>query len=239
MACYLPGMYVVARQQSLRSQAVDQLRGAIVTGKLEPGSMHSEQSIAADMAISRTPIREALLQLASEGLVEFVPQRGVRITEFNAEHLAQVFQFRAAIEGFCAAKLAGQARPDALSRLDAELERQSAIIAADDRLAWVKANMDFHTQIVASAGNKLMVDALASLASHTMRIGYRMNYRRQRMKESVDEHSAVVEAIRRRDSERAQALAAEHLYVTTVLMKQMFADLGINGRPQEVRNASR
>jgi DNA-binding GntR family transcriptional regulator len=147
-----------------------------VTGKLEPGSMHSEQSIAADMAISRTPIREALLQLASEGLVEFVPQRGVRITEFNAEHLAQVFQFRAAIEGFCAAKLAGQARPDALSRLDAELERQSAIIAADDRLAWVKANMDFHTQIVASAGNKLMVDALASLASHTMCIGYRMNY---------------------------------------------------------------
>lgn len=66
-------MYVVARQQSLRSQAVDQLRGAIVTGKLEPGSMHSEQSIAADMAISRTPIREALLHLASEGLVEFVP----------------------------------------------------------------------------------------------------------------------------------------------------------------------
>ena len=81
MACYPPDMYVVARQQSLRSQAVDQLRGAIVTGKLEPGSMHSEHSIAADMAISRTPIREALLQLASEGLVEFVPQRGVRITE--------------------------------------------------------------------------------------------------------------------------------------------------------------
>jgi DNA-binding GntR family transcriptional regulator len=231
-------MYVVARQRSLRSQAVDQLRGAIVTGALEPGSMHSEQSIATDMAISRTPIREALLQLASEGLVEFVPQRGVRITAFNAEHLAQVFQFRAAIESFCAAKLASQSQPETLARLDTELERQAAIIAADDRLAWVKANMDFHTQIVSSAGNKLMVDALALLASHTMRVGYRMNYRRQRMQESVDEHSAVVEAIRRRDPERAQALAAEHLYVTTLLMKQMFADLGISAELQEVRNAS-
>jgi DNA-binding GntR family transcriptional regulator len=232
-------MFVVARQQSLRSQAVDQLRGAIVTGKLEPGSMHSEQSIAGDMAISRTPIREALLQLASEGLVEFVPQRGVRITEFNAEHLAQVFQFRAAIESFCAARLASQSNAEALIRLDAELARQTAIIGDDDRLAWVKANMDFHTQIVASASNKLMVDALASLASHTMRVGYRMNYRRQRMKESVDEHSAVVEAIRRRDPERARALAAEHLYVTTVLMKQMFADLGIDSPLQEARNGSK
>jgi DNA-binding GntR family transcriptional regulator len=201
--------------------------------------MHSEQSIAADMAISRTPIREALLQLASEGLVEFVPQRGVRITEFNAEHLAQVFQFRAAIEGFCAAKLAAQSHPDALARLDAELERQRSIIDADDRLAWVKANMDFHTQIVSSAGNELMVDALALLASHTMRIGYRMNYRRQRMQESVDEHSAVVEAIRRRDPERARALAAEHLYVTTLLMKQMFADLAISPASREARHASK
>jgi DNA-binding GntR family transcriptional regulator len=84
-----------------------------------------------------------------------------------------------------------------------------------------------------------MVDALASLASHTMRVGYRMNYRRQRMKESVDEHSAVVEAIRRRDPERARALAAEHLYVTTVLMKQMFADLGIDSPLQEARNGSK
>jgi DNA-binding GntR family transcriptional regulator len=231
-------MFVVARQQSLRSQAVSQLRSAIVTGQLEPGSMHSEQSIAAGMAISRTPIREALLQLAREGLVEFVPHRGVRITDFDAEHLAQVFQYRAAIESFCAAKLASQSEPDDLKRLDAELERQAAIIRADDRLAWVEANMDFHTHIVASVGNQLMLDALAPLASHTMRIGYRMNYRRQRMKESVEEHSAVVEAIRRRDSERARALAAEHLYVTALLMKQMFADLDINELRKGGRNAS-
>jgi len=232
-------MYTVARQESLRSQAVEQLRKAIVTGRLEPGSMHSEQSIAADMAISRTPIREALLQLAAEGLVEFVPQRGVRITALDAEQLAQVFEFRAAIEGFCAASLATQPEPDVLARLDAELERQKAIIKADDRLAWVQANMDFHTQLVASAGNRQMVDALALLASHTMRIGYRMNYRRQRMRESVNEHSAVIEAIRRRDPERARALAGEHLYVTTVLMKQLFDDLGLNETPKDVRNAAR
>ncbi len=219
-------MYAVARAQSLREQAVEQLRKSIVTGQLKPGSMHSEQSIAATMAISRTPIREALLQLSSEGLVEFIPQRGVRITTVDPEHLVQVFEFRAAIEGHCAAQLARKADPAVLAELDAELDRQRELSRADDRLAWVEANMDFHSKLVAASNNRLMLETLAPLGSHTMRIGYRMNYRRQRMDESIDEHSAVVEAIRHRDPERARQLAFEHLYITTVLMKQMINDLG-------------
>jgi DNA-binding GntR family transcriptional regulator len=217
-------IFAVARTQSLRSQASDQLRKAIVSGQLEPGSMHSEQSIAAAMAISRTPIREALLQLTGEGLVEFVPQRGVRITEINIEHLVHVFEFRAAIEGYCAAQLATKPNPAVLSELEAELERQSTLIRSDDRLVWVEANMDFHTKLVAGGKNRLMLETLAPLASHTMRIGYHMNYRSQRMEESFYEHSAVVDAIRRHDADRARALASEHLYITTVLMKQMIND---------------
>jgi DNA-binding GntR family transcriptional regulator len=220
-------MYAVARSQSLRSQAIEQLRKAIVSGQLQPGSMHSEQSIAAAMGISRTPIREALLQLKSEGLAELVPHRGVRITEINPDHLAQVFEFRAAIEGYCAAQLAAKPNADVLVQLERELERQRELIQHDDRLAWVQANMDFHTKLVMCGGNDLMLETLLPLGSHTMRIGYRMNYRRQRMAESLSEHSAVVDAIRRRDPERASALAAEHLYITKVLMKQMIDDLNI------------
>jgi len=65
------------------------------------------------------------------------------------------------------------------------------------------------------------------LATHTKRLGYRMNHRAQRMKESLDEHSAIVDAIRRGDADRARTMAEEHLYITTVLMKQLFADIGI------------
>jgi DNA-binding GntR family transcriptional regulator len=219
-------MYAVARAQSLREQAIEQLRKAIVSGQLKPGSMHSEQSIAATMAISRTPIREALLQLSSESLVEFIPQRGVRITAVDPEHLVQVFEFRAAIEGHCAAQLARKGDPAVLAELEAELDRQRDLIRADDRLVWVQANMDFHTKLVAASNNRLMLETLAPLGSHTMRIGYRMNLRRQRMDESIEEHSAVVDAIRHRDPERARQLASEHLYITTVLMKQMINDLG-------------
>lgn len=187
--------------------------------------MHSEQSIASTMAISRTPIREALLQLENEGLVEFIPHRGVRVSEIDPDHLVCVFEFRAAIESYCAAQLALKANAEILADLDGELERQRELIRKDDRLAWVQANMDFHTKLVAAGGNSLMLETLAPLGSHTMRIGYRMNYRRQRMEESLYEHSAVVDAIRRHDPERARSLAAEHLYITKVLMKQMIDDL--------------
>jgi DNA-binding GntR family transcriptional regulator len=220
-----PPLFSVKRGTSLRVQAIEQIRKAIITGILEPGSMHSEQAIAAKMSISRTPVREALLQLEREGLAEFVPQRGARIREFDPRHLAEVLELRSAIEGYCAAALASNRTSDASVLLERELERQKAIIDAGDQLAWVIANMEFHTLLVASLDNNMFNEGMLPLASHTMRIGFRMNARKERMKESLREHSALVSAIRRGDPEKARALAVEHLYVTKVLMKQMFDDL--------------
>jgi DNA-binding GntR family transcriptional regulator len=220
-------MQQLQRNPSLRHRAIEALREAIITGSLEPGSLHSEQTIASKLGLSRTPIREALLQLVNEGLVAPVPNRGFRIAELDVEHLAYVLQFRAAIEGCGASRMAASADPDRLARLGAELKRQRAIIKAGDRLLWVQANTDFHTILAESSKNTLMIEAFMPLATHTKRLGYRMNHRAQRMKESLDEHSAIVDAIRRGDADRARTMAEEHLYITTVLMKQLFADIGI------------
>lgn len=222
-------IFAVKRAPSLRLQAVEQLRQAIITSALEPGSIHSEQAIATRMSISRTPVREALLQLEREGLVEFIPQRGARIRELDAHHLAHVFELRAALEGFCAASLAAKPRPHLVARLEDELKRQHAVIAKEDQLGWVIANMDFHTALVSGIENPLFNETLPPLATHTMRIGYRMIARRKRMEESYDEHAGIVDAIRREDPEKARERAIEHMYVTVVLMKQMFSDLGLNG----------
>lgn len=225
-------MRPLKRHPSLRFRAIHELRDAIVIGTLPPGSLHSEQSIAAKLGLSRTPIREALLQLVGEGLVTFVPNRGARIAELNTEHLAYVLQFRAAIEGCGASRLATGSDGSLLNRLEAELKRQRSIIKAGDRLKWVEANMDFHNIIAEGCENRLMIEAFAPLASHTKRLGYRMNHRTQRMRESLDEHSAIVDAIRRGDADRSRSTAEEHLYVTTVLMKQLFADIGIPDGPE-------
>lgn len=226
-------MQRVQRTPSLRDQALQQLRKAIVVGDLEPGSLHSEQTIAARLGLSRTPIREALLQLVSEGLIVFIPNRGARVVALDAEHLAHVLQFRAAIEGCGASRMAANADPKRFAELEAELKRQRAIIKNGERLRWVEANADFHAILAESSENHLMIEAFAPLVSHTKRLGYRMNQRVQRMKESLDEHSAIVDAIRRGDVDRARTMAEEHLYITTVLMKQLFADIGIGENKTE------
>ena len=223
-------MEIVSRLPSLRHRALEEVRKGIVTGLLEAGALYSEQVIATRLGLSRTPIREALLQLVGEGLVVFVPNCGVRIAEFDPEHLAHVLQFRAAIEGCGASRAAAAPSPAGLRRLEAELKRQREIVKNSDRLLWVDANMEFHTLVAECSENKLMLNAFAPLASHTKRLGYRMNNRATRMKESVDEHTAIVDAIRRGDPDRARTMTEEHLYVTTVLMKQLFADLGIEER---------
>ncbi|HWM81274.1 MAG TPA: GntR family transcriptional regulator [Pseudolabrys sp.] len=225
-------MQRVQRTLSLRDKALLQLRKAIVIGRLEPGSLHSEQTIAARLGLSRTPIREALLQLAGEGLIVFLPNRGARIVDLDAAHLAQVLQFRAAIEGCGASRMAANPNPKRIAKLEAELKRQRAILRSGERLQWVDANTDFHTLLAEASENRLMIEAFGPLASHTKRLGYRMNHRTQRMQESLDEHSAIVDAIRRGDVDRARTMAEEHLYVTTVLMKQLFTDMGI-GKKEE------
>jgi DNA-binding GntR family transcriptional regulator len=223
-------MQRVQRTPSLRDQALQQVRKSIVVGDLEPGSVHSEQTIAARLGLSRTPIREALLQLVGEGLITFIPNRGARVAHLDPEHLAHVLQFRAAIEGCGASRMAASPDRQRLARLDAELKRQRAIIKKGERLTWIEANADFHGILAESSDNRLMIDAFGPLASHTKRLGYRMNHRTQRMRESLDEHSAIVDAIRRGDVDRARTMAEDHLYVTTVLMKQMFAELGIEDK---------
>lgn len=213
-------MRIVAKPQSLRSQAAEQIRDAIVDGTLAADSLHSEQSIALNMGISRTPIREALLQLAGEGLVEFLPQRGVRITSLEADRLEKIFVYRAALDSFCAELLARSRNDKALRELDEQLARQKRIIANEERLEWVRANADFHRVLVDSMENPMMSETMSSLANHTMRIGYQMLHDRKRMKQAFGEHTQIVDAIRAGDPERARQLALQHLHFTSARLKQ-------------------
>ncbi len=226
-------LFTLRREESLRAQAVRQIRDSIVTGMLVERSMHSEQKIASQLGISRTPVREALLQLAHERLIEFVPHRGVRIAALDPEHLVQVLEYRAALESYCAAALASHPRNDIMAALDEQLELQNRIVLSNDRLRWVGANIDFHRILIDSLGNKLISDAFPTLAAHTMRIGFRMNSRKERMQESIDEHAAMLEAMRQQRPDEARRLAADHLRITKLLMKQLFDDYGLKRDTRE------
>jgi DNA-binding GntR family transcriptional regulator len=216
-------MYVVKRPESLCTQAIAQIRRAIVLGQLAPGSMHSEQSLAADLSISRTPTREALLHLADEALVKFLPQRGVRVANIDAQKLGDVFEARTAIEGHCAFLLAKRPRKEALAALEVTLRRQQDIIEANDHVRWVEANMEFHTALVGGVRNEEMDKTMVGLASHSMRVGYRMIASQERMRELLTQHRAILEAIRAGDRDRARLLVGDHLDVCLLSIDQMIS----------------
>lgn len=218
-------MYLVKRPESLRAQAIAQIGEAIVTGQLAPGSLHSEQSLAADMSISRTPVREALLHLADNDLVEFVRQRGARVTKLAAEMLGDVFEARMAIESYCVFLLAAQPPKELLAALDAALRREQAAIDANDHPRWVEANMEFHTILVRGMENAQLDKTMANLAGHSMRIGYHMIASKERMCESLAQHRGIFEAIRAGEQDRARSLVINHLYVCTLLVDEMFTDV--------------
>jgi DNA-binding GntR family transcriptional regulator len=232
-------MFSVSRSLSLRSQALEQLRRNIITGVLPAGELYSEQILADKMGVSRSPVREALLQLASEGLVELIPHRGVRITQIDPAYLTHILEFRAAIDGYCARTLASTPRRKVLEQLDAELARQRDLIAAENWESWPDANMDFHSVLARNVGNPLMESAIAELGSHMMRLGFMIHGQHDQIRENFAAHTAIVDAIRKGDPATAQALACEHLQITGELIQRHFGNVEDSTHKSAKKPASR
>lgn len=212
----------VKKYPSLREQVCASIREAIVQGRLAQGVLVSEQVIADQVGVSRTPVREALLQLAQEGLVEFVRNAGVRIMVPTAEHLAQVYALRACIEAHCARAMAEYGADGPLvAGLREDLDLQRRIVAAADPVAWVEANMDFHRKIVEASGNGLMLEAWDRLRGHIVRAGLRFHAANPgRMVLCLQEHLRIVDGIGQADSAETQDAVEAHLRGTAALLAQ-------------------
>ena len=106
--------------------AVDLIRDAILEGRIGPGDRLKEETIARDLGLSRTPVREALLLLQGEGLVESSPNRGATVRAFDADEIEEMYQLRAVLEGYAARRAAVRIRPDELQLLEESCKRFSS-----------------------------------------------------------------------------------------------------------------
>src|SRR5438132_4484728 len=142
----------LARNASLA--ATELIRDAIVDGRLEPGRRLKEEELARELGISRTPVREALLVLQSEGLVAAEPNRGATVRSHDAEDLDDLYQLRALLEGYAARRAAARISEEALAGLRASCERFAALVDAGAELRdVVRENNVFHSAILDAAGS--------------------------------------------------------------------------------------
>lgn len=195
---------------SLREQALDTIRARILDLRYPPGSLLSENQLSEEMGISRTPIREALRELAAGGLVRILPQRGVVVAEPSVRDIVEVYQLREQLECF-AARLAA----DHLAQADAQVlaadhAEALAHFAAGRLQEAYEASVRLHARIIALTRNARLARFMEQLGDQVHRFGL-MTLRHGRAPQALEEHGRIIAAIVARDGAAAEALMRDHL----------------------------
>ena len=184
------------------------------------GDLLTEGEVAEALGMSRTPVREAFLRLEGEGLLRLYPKRGALVVPVSAQEVDAVMETRALVERFAVAKAIARGA-DVTGEMRAAIARQEARADAGDLDGFVEADREFHTAIVAAAGNPIVSALYDSLRDRQQRMGLAALRREpRRLLQILDEHRGLTEAIADGDVERTLALLDEHLRGTLVLLRE-------------------
>ncbi|MGY0018014.1 GntR family transcriptional regulator [Streptomyces sp. cg35] len=194
---------------SLRDRAYETLRRRIVEVELQPGERLVERDLAADLDVSRIPLREALRLLAAEGLVLLVPHRGALVAPFTPSDVRDLFDVRESLEALAARLAAERGDTAGLSRLERRLRQARAATRTGDRKGIAAANAGFHTDIVELAANPLLSNMMRPLEARTHWL-FRLTAQRDPAQQCA-EHEELYEAIASGAGERAGELAMAHV----------------------------
>jgi DNA-binding GntR family transcriptional regulator len=187
------------------------LRREIVALQRRPGDPIIEKDLGALFGVSRTPIREAVLRLAAEGLVEIIPQSGTFVARIPLNALPEAFVIRRALEDVAVRAAAENASRSQIALLQANIERQRETVAADDRNGFHEADDDFHGAIAEVAGYPGIWTVVQHVKLQVDRYRHLTLPQPGRMTRLVEEHAAITDAIRDHDPNAAARALGIHL----------------------------
>ncbi|MEV0648428.1 GntR family transcriptional regulator [Phytomonospora sp. NPDC050363] len=202
-------MTETGRPGALRDRVYETLRRRIVEATAPPGQRLVERDLAAELEVSRIPLREALRLLAADGLVVTVPGRGTIVSPFTPDDVRDLFDVRESLEVLTARLAAERADADGLARLRGHLDRARAAMAEGDHAAVIDANADFHDELVTLAGNALLASMARPLSGRTRRLFHLTADRDQSVQ--CAEHEQLYDAIAAHDAVSAAEHAARHV----------------------------
>lgn len=196
---------------TLHDAVLNQIRDMIIEGRLAPGTRINEGQVGAMLGVSRTPLREAIKTLASEGLVEIVPAKGALVRRFSENDIREILFVLKALEQ-TAARLACRHATDAeISAIRAMHAAMLKHYAARNRLEYFKLNQTIHSAIVQASGNSVLVQTHETLQSQIKRIRFLGNETPERWAAAMAEHEEMIEALGARDADRLAEILGRHL----------------------------
>lgn len=203
------------RPKSLTEQAADEIRQRIVLGDIALGASLSENTLAAELGVSKTPIREALLQLKNEGLVSIQPQRGSFVFDLSASEIAQLGELRETLE-LAALRLAAKYDQSGLvTDLAAILERMKKALDRNDAATYRRLDADFHRALFERSANKYLLAAYLGIAFRIQALRTRLSANPVLNRSSFRDHEKLHSLVDAARIDEAEALLSAHVRGTT------------------------
>ncbi|MFE5238676.1 MULTISPECIES: GntR family transcriptional regulator [unclassified Streptomyces] len=197
--------------EQAKQLALAQLRQAILRGEMAPAQRLVENELAEQFGVTRASVRAALIELESEGLVERIRNRGSRVRLVSIDEAVAITECRMALEGLCAAKAAVAASDEQLDRLTVVGEAMTKAVADGEPLLYSDLNHELHALVREFSGQQTAVSLLERLNGQLVRHRFQLALRPGRPQQSLSEHLAMIETIRAREPQAAEAAVRSHL----------------------------
>lgn len=196
---------------NLRQQTIALLRARILGGELEVDKVYSAIVLAGELGISATPVREAVLDLASDGLVEIVPNKGFRVVTPTKADLDEIAQLRLFLEVPVLETVVERVTDEQLKGLEDLFDACAAASDRGDVGDFLLADRAFHLRILETARNSRLTDLVMGLRDQTSLVGLKQLSDKGQLGEATDEHRRLLAALKRRDAKKAQEVMRLHL----------------------------
>lgn len=192
-------------------RVTDVIRGAIVRGEYAPNQRLIEADLSDTFAASRATVRIALLELANEGLVERLPNKGSRVRAISVEEAIEILEVRIGVEGLCAAKTAARVSDEEVAEFRQLRQDMIAAVGDGDLVEYSRLHQLLDERVRVLSRHATAAAVLGRLHAQSVRHQFKLSARPQRAKVSVLEHAAIIDAIVARDPDAAQQAVSEHL----------------------------
>ena len=215
------------RTKTLHQEIVAQIQKMIHNGILVRGQKIDEKRLCESMGVSRTPVREALRLLKSDGLIDLIPHKGAYVSQPCIEEINDMFEVMSVLEGTCARLAVANMKGKDFKRIESLHEELEEHYRNRDYEAYLKKNHVFHVFIQDLAGNKVLNDVINGLRQKILLYRQKQLYQPERFDQSIQEHRDLLQAFRKKDPISAELLMKQHLLMQCKALVGLYASKGI------------
>jgi DNA-binding GntR family transcriptional regulator len=204
----------IEKPETLKESVYNQLENLLTTGQLERNEVYSANKFSDTLGVSRTPVREALMQLVSEGYLRAIDGRGFEVRSFSTQEIKDVFETRKLIETHIVRQILNQITLTDIQKLKSFVDAMEQSAQQNDPVKFLEADQNFHFQLIHSYPNHHIASIMNNIRNLISILGHQIVGLNDRFREVINEHKQIVAALEKKDSKLAVETMQNHLDVT-------------------------